>query len=311
MSHLVSVMYHYVRNTEDTVAPRMNAVREDDFVQQLDLMQSRYEVVGLDTALAFLRGEYASERPLCCVTFDDGLVEHARFVTDELARRSLQGVFFLPTACTDRECVLPIHKNHLLMGRLAFDDYHQRVMAILADDHGGIDIDIDPEQVARTYRWDKPDVGQLKYLLNYKLDGKTRDRLLKLIFEDVYGPEADYADKFYLSWDEARDMVARGMALGGHTSRHPVLSRLDAKAQTAELESCRGRLAAELPACTSPSFSYPHGKLNTFDAHTVSELKRLGFNCSFTSEVGHSAPGEDAYFIKRIDPKDLASADAL
>ena len=87
-------MYHYVRDPEGTEAPAIHAVREDSFIEQLEFVTSNYEVVDLEKALSFLRGGYSSGKRLCCLTFDDGLLEHAGFVTDELAKRGIQGILF-------------------------------------------------------------------------------------------------------------------------------------------------------------------------------------------------------------------------
>lgn len=298
-------MYHYVRDSEGSDAPGINAVRTSDFCRQLDMLGSRFEFVGLDDALAYLRGEVQVKRPLCCLTFDDGLVEHAGFVTNELAARGIEGQFFLPTACIDRSVILPVHKNHLLMGRLAFDDYRAGVHEFLARNHPELPVEMDETKVAATYRWDTKPVASLKYLINYGLPLAVRDALLTAVFTDVYGDESRYADKFYLSWTAARAMQERGMKIGGHTHRHPVLSRLPDAAQTEELEACTQRLDSGLGADPSRPFCYPYGKAATFNAHTVRELKRLGFNCAFSTEVGHSEPGTDLYSIRRIDPKDI------
>lgn len=306
MSYLVSVMYHYVRNPEETDAPGIHAVREADFLRQLDLVQAEYDVVGLEPMLDFLCGDYRPTRPLCCLTFDDGLVEHASFVTELLTSRGLEGLFFLPTACTDRECVLPVHQNHLLLGRLPFAEYRSRVLDLLRTDFPEICADVDVRQVAKTYRWDRPEVAALKYLLNYKLDAQTRKHVLNVLFEDVYGPAEEYAAKFYLSWADADRMKRAGMAIGGHTHCHDVLSSFSKRRQTSELEMCYQRLTSELPAVAEPPFSYPYGKSNTFNDHTVAELQRLGFSCSFTTEVGYTRPHDERFHIKRIDPKDLA-----
>lgn len=306
MSYLVSVMYHYVRNPEETDAPGIHAVREEDFLRQLDIVESKYEVVGLGRVLEFLRGAYSPTRPICCLTFDDGLAEHASFATQALLSRGIQGIFFLPTACTDRECVLPVHQNHLLLGRLAFGDYRSRVLDLLTTEYPSISPDVDLQRVAKTYRWDRPEVAALKFLLNYKLDSQTRTNVLNRIFEDVYGPANEYAATFYLSWSDARRMQQAGMVIAGHTHRHNVLSSISEEQQTEEVEVCLHRLATELGSAETFAFSYPHGKQDTFTDHTKQELQRLGVCCAFTSEVGHNNSFDDPFELKRIDPKDLS-----
>ena len=49
-----------------------------------------------------------------------------------------------------------------------------------------------------------------------------------------------------MTWRMARELLAAGMTVGGHTVSHPILARLDEDAQRDEVFACRTRLEAEL-----------------------------------------------------------------
>jgi hypothetical protein len=69
--------------------------------------------------------------------------------------------------------------------------------------------------------------------------------------------------------------------------------------------STRQRLLTEhlQPQALWP-FSYPYGKQDSFGDIAVKQLKRLGFSCSFSTEVGANIPGMDGFVLCRIDCKD-------
>src|SRR5262245_51904604 len=94
---LTVVMYHYVRDLPRSRFPRIKGMLTKDFAAQVDRLRSLFEMATLESALAYLRGNYLPERPLCLLTFDDGLKDHFTDVLSILAVRRIQGQFFLIT----------------------------------------------------------------------------------------------------------------------------------------------------------------------------------------------------------------------
>lgn len=299
------VMYHYVRDLSRTHFPRIKGLLTDDFRQQVGLLSESHEMATLESALAFLAGRYQPARDLCLLTFDDGLKDHYTDVLPILTGRRIQGLFFVITSCPEGR-VVSVHKNHFLMATLDFEEYRQAFSRRLAELSPETSTEVDSEQVRRTYRWDKPEVAVFKYLLNFHLPEALRDRILDDLFVEYLGDERAFARELYLSWDEAREMQALGMLIGGHSHSHVALATMDADRQRTDLETCRGMLHDQLRPQSLWPFSYPYGKSNSFDSLTVRTIRDLGFACAFATEVGGNQVGQDMFSIRRIDTKDIA-----
>ena len=99
MSSLHIVVYHYVRDLPRSPFPRIKGMLLEDFEKQVASLDGRFEMATLESALAYLSGTYTPRRDLCLMTFDDGLREHFAEVTPILARRHIQGIFFVITSC--------------------------------------------------------------------------------------------------------------------------------------------------------------------------------------------------------------------
>ena len=292
------VVYHYVRDLPRTRFPRIKGMLTSDFREQVVTLASSFEMASLESALAFTKGEYQPARDLCLLTFDDGLKEHYTEATALLGDLGLQGVFFLITGCLEEHRVAPVHMNHFLTAALGLDEYKTAFLKQAGGSRGAVD----PETARRTYPWDSEEAAQFKYLFNFVLPPSERDAVVRDLFQKYLGDEKSFSQDLYLSWTEARDMQARGMALGGHTHEHRPLSRLSQAEQAADLAKCRRLLDANLESAEWP-FCYPYGKNDSFNEDSVAVLQQLGFTCAFTTETAPNRPGGDPYRITRVDCK--------
>jgi peptidoglycan/xylan/chitin deacetylase (PgdA/CDA1 family) len=305
-NHLDVIAYHYVRDLARTPFPRLKAMDAAAFRDQIDELGERFEFATLESALAFLAGDYRPARDLCLLTFDDGVRDHYEEVFPYLNARRIQGVFFLVTSCLEGR-VAAVHKNHFLMAALDFSDYRHRFLSRLQAEHPS-DLRVDAARARATYRWDSDEVAEFKYLLNFLLPDRVRDAMLDVVFTECLGGEEEFSRQLYLSWDEARTLQQNGMIVGGHTHTHAALSRLRPEEQAHELHVSTSLLRERLEPQTVWPFSYPYGKDDSFDAGTVEHLQQLGYSCAFTTVPGrNSSPAPDVFRIRRIDPKEVGA----
>jgi peptidoglycan/xylan/chitin deacetylase (PgdA/CDA1 family) len=303
---LTVVMYHYVRDLPRTRYPRIKGLLLSDFQDQVRTLCDQYEMATLESTFAFLDGQYRPQRDMCLLTFDDGLKEHFREVTPILAEHGVAGLFFVITGCLEQGKVASVHKNHFLMASLEFADYRRYVLSKLAELEPTFDTHVPAEVAKANYRWDTPDVAQIKYLLNFRLTPQLRERLLSELFAEHLGDERDFARELYVTWEEARQMQAAGMVLGGHTDSHQALATLSAADQRDDLTRSTRLLHQRLADQAYWPFSYPYGKPDSaFNATTMQFVRELGYCCAFSTQVGTNGCGQQRFSLRRIDTKDV------
>jgi peptidoglycan/xylan/chitin deacetylase (PgdA/CDA1 family) len=306
-SELYIVMYHYVRNLPNTPFPRIKGMLTTDFQRQLVALKSRYEMATLESALAFLQGHYVPRRDLCLLTFDDGLKEHYTDVTPMLVDASVQGLFFVITGCVQEQRVASVHMNHFLMATLDFETYRSAFLRRLQElaPHAEAMSAIDPTVAQRSYRWDSPEIAAFKYFFNFIVDPQARDQVLFSLFEEEIGAEAVFSRSLYFNWEEAKQMQAAGMLIGGHSHRHRPLATLSNEELRLDLQMCQRLVREQLRPQTLWPFCYPYGKADSFNNAAARQLKQLGFICAFSSEVSTNLPGMDPFALRRFDCKDV------
>jgi peptidoglycan/xylan/chitin deacetylase (PgdA/CDA1 family) len=293
-------MYHYVRDCGRTAFPRIKACHIDTFRRHVVELKSRFTMASMDEALAYLSGEDRSGRKLCLLTFDDGLKDHYADVMPILDEHRVPAVFFVSTGCLEGR-VASVHKNHFLMAGLDFASYRQAVFSRLRDLSPGATTDVSVDVARRTYRWDTPEVAQVKYLVNFHLRPELRDQVFASLFAEHFGDEQAFARDLYMSWDETRAIQRAGHTIGGHSHDHVALGTVTADRARTEITTCRQRLAERLDPQPSWPFAYPYG---SYDEASREETECAGFACAFTTRDGDDAAGVDLFTLRRTDAND-------
>jgi len=80
----------------------------------------------------------------------------------------------------------------------------------------------------------------------------------------------------FLDWNEAREMVSGGMAIGSHTHSHHVLSQLRPDQQRQELAQSRALLRQQL-GMEVDALAYPVGAASCFSDQTQQLAQEVGY----------------------------------
>lgn len=293
------VMYHYVRDAEQTVFPSLKALRRSEFAAQLDWLAATRRPVDYS---AFERWNSAAHDGTFLLTFDDGVIDHYVTAFPALRARGWGGVFFLAGgALADAPRMLNVHRTQFLLAALGAERFAEAVAAEARPDDTGSALGHRRE----VYRYDDaPDLAA-KHRLNYEMPMAEADRVLATLFERHLGDEGAFARELYLTRDMIREMADAGMTFGFHTEAHPVLSRLDRQSQARETARGVG-LIRELTGQRGVPFCYPYGHVHTYNADTLAVLDEAGYSVAFTTARRIARPGQDQRLeIPRIDTRDL------
>ncbi|HLO35575.1 MAG TPA: polysaccharide deacetylase family protein [Candidatus Deferrimicrobium sp.] len=285
-------MYHYVRDV--TARPRVGyrSLDRATFEAQLDSICRVRTPVPWAALLDAVHGGRALPRDAILLTFDDGLADHHRDVLPSLAARGLPGVFFV-LARSPHDGLAVGHKLHVLgaaMGSAALRDaMTERLSPADVERYSILQANLraagvsDPDDP-----WKRPLQRELEPAAAPILSGLIRERL---------GPETDLARELYLDARQLNELVANGMALGGHGRDHPWLEFVGRARVRAELAASASFLAA-FDGGPWP-FAYPYGGVPRGAGSLLSEA---GFAAAFTTRADEH---HDRYRIGRHDGDEL------
>jgi peptidoglycan/xylan/chitin deacetylase (PgdA/CDA1 family) len=311
---LLVLMYHYVRSPDMPGVDGLHGPLVEEFERQLRKVQSRYHVLDYQSLLAGLHGDEPLAPKNALITFDDGTTDHYHNAFPVLRRLGLSGLFFLITDAVESRRLVAVHARHIIAGQIGEEQLRVEFTQCLCEHIGSSDwlAQVPIEVAMRAYRWDDQETARFKYAVNFHLPSALRNTILQQIFEHRVGDWRAWGDRFYLTWEQAREMQALGMAVGGHSHRHEALALQEPQALEADIRQCFDLLSRQLGTNALP-FSYPFGKAEHVSRAVIDVLEQAGCTVAFTNIQGGNhlplqASGPARYMMLRIDPKDLQAA---
>lgn len=308
---LTIVMYHYVRDAEQTRFAGLKTRTRDEFAGQLDFIAARYRVIAMDELLAALADDALDRLPenAALLTFDDGYREHIEHVMPELQRRGMSAAFFVPAQPALDGEIIDVNKLHLVLA-IAHDAQRlvtrtrEVLRAAAGADAAQWDPWANPSLSIDSSRFDDPDIVRLKRLLQRDLPESLRREVVGELFaEYVMRPEAAVVHELYMTLDELRSLRAAGMYIGHHSDTHPWLDRLDEAAQRREIERPLELLEAVGVPRSGWAIAYPFGAASP---EIVRLVREYGGRVGLTTRVAVAdLRRDDPLRLPRLDTNDL------
>ena len=285
---LTVLTYHRIGNADkDLFDPGVFSATGEELNDQIAYLKRHVSLVSLDEALGFLDGSLKETARRCrvLITFDDGYLDNYEIAFPILRSHGVQGVFFLVTGMVG-SCLVPWWDHIAYLVKTARRrSFSLRYPAQLS-------VDIDRSGLTKSLN---------AILKLYKSpDNCDSERFIGELKEKTNGDVLPAMQRRFLSWDEAREMIASGMAIGSHTHSHYVLSQLQPDQQHEELSESRAMLSEKLGVQVEV-LAYPVGARTSFTDLTEMTARDAGYRAAFSFYGGTNLPGEATpYDLRRI-----------
>jgi len=99
----------------------------------------------------------------------------------------------------------------------------------------------------------------------------------------------------FLTWDQIRELAAKGVEIGSHSCSHPRLTDLSVDEITRELADSREALATCVGHSRIP-LSYPFGQMS---GAVAGQAEALGYTCAIANDAGPNSDTRNLYELSR------------
>jgi len=284
------IMFHYVMPEFDYYHFDLNL-----FEEKIKYLKSKYKILSLKDYHNLMQKNNQIGENYIMLTFDDGTIDHYRYVYPILKKHDCSGLFFIPS-CIFKDEVLNIQLIHKLLSLNKFKEIYNDLIQYIES----INFNLDNLDLFNTY--DDQKVRIFKQLLQHILPTNHRKEILFKLCEK-YNVSTKISD-YYMSIKEMREMKKNNMFFGIHTNTHPRLSLYGYDNQYAEIyENMEYLVKNKLMNKRLMSIAYPFGTYNN-DTLLISQKFgiKYGFKASITDE-------KSLLEIDRIDCKVLKEGD--
>lgn len=277
------LIFHRVLPQADPLFPRaVDAARFDTVLRWL---KASFTVVRLDHAVEMLRSGTLPPRAVA-ITFDDGYADNYTVALPILQRHGMSATFFIASGFLDGgrmfndtaiEMVRRFEGDELDFTRCGLGRYGTRNL-------------VEKRNAIACL------IPKLKYLT-------LEERAHKLA--EVSGISGVLLpDDLMMSSTQVRSLHAGGMAIGGHTRTHPILSTLDDEKAFDEISGDKVCLEAIVGEPIT-LFAYPNGKPGRdYLVRHTQMVRQAGYLAAVSTSPGAARRGADLYQLPRFTPWD-------
>ena len=286
---LLVVTYHGVlRQTHGSFLNR-NCVSVELFRQQVAYMKRHYRLLGVGEALQALQG--AGLPPSSAlITFDDGFRNNYELALPVLREAGVPAVVFVATGMLDRPGALPwVEEVSAMIVRGQARQLRLRTESV------SFELELDSAAARRQAS------NRVRGYMKLAASDEREALLGQLREQSPIAADSYEQERFaFMNWEQAREMIAGGVAIGSHTVGHYCVASLSDEELRHELATSKERIEQQTgQPCTA--FAYPDGSPRSFGERDKRQLRELGFHGAFSQLPGYNAPGRDAFELRRFN----------
>ncbi|HQV33018.1 MAG TPA: polysaccharide deacetylase family protein [Calditrichia bacterium] len=225
------------------------------------------------------------------VTFDDGFVNNYRYAMPILKKYGVEGCFFITTNLIGtrnflwtEEVTRRLEMTRMPAVELTFEQPQTFALGTREERLGA------SQQIRKKMKLMGP-------VPLRKMMADLREQLSDVAAE-MSGEEEDRY--LMMTWEEVRDMLKNGQAIGSHTHNHPMLATLPEEMSFEELRLSRDKIREE---CQIPcqTLSYPNGERENFSPKIKEQLRELDYRCAFSQIPLFNDRHSDPYELRRFN----------
>ncbi len=306
------VAYHYIRESNNSNYQNFNFLKVKDFEKQLKFFKKKFHVVSAEELIYFFESKEKLSHPLLMLSFDDGYIDHYKYVLPLLSENKIKGCFYPPTNIFKNR-LLNVNKIHFILNFFQNrDELFKKIKNYLSIK---FKYEIDKNKLKKIFSTNKlnkkiPEYDDkatiiIKKLLQKILPENIRDKTCDyLLFEYLKYNESFLCKETYMNIKQLKELSSEGMHIGSHGSDHQNWSQYDLNYQKKQINLSKSFFIKNKIKLKNFSVCYPWGSYNN---HTKQLMKTMKLSFGLTSDTGnfklHSKLNR--FFLPRLDANEF------
>jgi peptidoglycan/xylan/chitin deacetylase (PgdA/CDA1 family) len=244
----VVLTYHRVlekwESALDYAQPGM-VVTVPAFERQLAFIKQHFDVVSLSDLIDDAAGRRTARRPRCVITFDDGWRDNYDLAFPVLRKHGVPATIFVTTDFIGTERVFWHTELIYLLLTGEFSTFLRTELALAGYPK------VVREAMQRCAGGDRPtgaeELNALVEAVKAECEEERIENLIVSLARAAHVPRPFFPGRrFFLDWDQVRDMASHGVEVGSHGCSHRILTRLSTQEASQELARSKAEIEARV-----------------------------------------------------------------
>jgi len=305
---LFIVTYHYVRPLKKTKYPNLKALDISKFEKQIQFLKKNTTIIKIEDLDSI---DFKENKNYSVLTFDDGYLDHYKYVFPILKKNNIQAAFFIPVKNFIDKDILLVNKIHFILEKFFKKEnvLEKFINSYLIKENINLNKLKKKWNLKRSKRkvrnFDNKKVFFIKDLLQNILPNKHRIRLVNNLFINFVSKNLKkFHEKLYMSEKHIRDLKNSGMHIGSHGYEHNWYEFMVYNEQKIDIKKSYNILKKRNILSNLKTFCYAYGSHNN---NSIKILKNENVKYAFTTVKGSekNINHNNRLKLKRYDTNDI------
>ena len=246
MQKISTITYHYVRPIKNSNFSNIKGLEYKVFKKQIKNLKLNFDIISYDDLKDIIINKREYKDKLCMLTFDDGYKDHLNYVLPELIKNNIKGFFFPSVISTKQSKVLDVNKIQFFISKEPDINILYKKMFNFIDEIQGIRkghlinkiLNLKKKFTKPSRMYHNKETVFFKYLLHSYLPKNISKNFIDLMFKKyVTNNDKNFSKELYMSKNDLKRLIQKGMYVGGHGSTHVRLNEISIENQRKEINS--------------------------------------------------------------------------
>lgn len=284
-SNIYIVMYHYVREIKKSKFQNLKGLEFKDFKKQINFFIKHFNIISHNDLVEILQTKKIPKKKSILLTFDDGYIDHWKYVFPYLREKRITGNFYPPVQVIKNNKVLDVNKIHFILEKEL--DRKKILKSIFKYTNKYLNKDeysLNLNKIETKNRYDDKETVIIKRLLQTHLPLKIREKITNKLFNEIVShSEESFSKKLYMDTKNIKEMFSNKMSFGSHGNNHYWWENLSNHDQERELKTSINFFKSIKVYDSNFSVCYPYGSYNL---NTIKMIKKNNIKFALTTKVG-------------------------
>ena len=284
-SNIYIVMYHYVREIKKSKFQNLKGLEFKDFKKQINFFIKHFNIISHNDLVEILQTKKIPKKKSILLTFDDGYIDHWKYVFPYLREKRITGNFYPPVQVIKNNKVLDVNKIHFILEKeldkkKILKSIFKYTNKYLNKDENSLNLN----KIETKNRYDDKETVIIKRLLQSHLPLKIREKITNKLFNEIVShSEESFSKKLYMDTKNIKEMFSNKMSFGSHGNNHYWWENLSNHDQERELKTSINFFKSIKVYDSNFSVCYPYGSYNL---NTIKMIKKNNIKFALTTKVG-------------------------